>query len=227
MKVLKALIIASGLACSMPASAQEKMPDDFVRLRDLTANLKEDMRYAGPNNFTGAVVPGYRAPACWLRRDAAQALAKVAKTLQAQGWRLVTFDCYRPTDAVAAFVKWSKAPETGQTKAQYYPSFDKKNLFKLGYIATRSAHSTGLAVDAGAVKADGSPIDFGTEYDFLDPRSHTENPAMSAEVLASRRKLKAAFEAAGFENYRREWWHYTYKTAQTGRAANAPVTQSR
>jgi zinc D-Ala-D-Ala dipeptidase len=215
------------LTLAGPALAREKMPDDFVRLRDLTTNLVEDMRYAGPDNFTGAVVPGYEAPVCWLRRDAAVAVAKVAKSLESKGWKLVTFDCYRPKDAVAAFVAWSKAPETGQTKARYYPSFDKKNLFKLGYIATRSAHSTGLAVDAGAVKLDGSPIDFGTAYDFLDPRSNTENPEVSPQILANRRKLKAAFEFAGFENYRKEWWHFTFNTAKKGRAANAQVTENR
>jgi zinc D-Ala-D-Ala dipeptidase len=227
MRGVLAGMIVPGLACTLPVLAQEKMPDDFVRLRDLTSNLVEDMRYAGAENFTGAVVPGYHAPVCWLRRDAAAALAAVASTLEAQGWKIVTFDCYRPKDAVAAFVQWSKTPETGITKARHYPSFDKKDLFKLGYIATKSAHSTGLAVDAGAVKTDGAPIDFGTQYDFLDPRSHTENPAMGLKILANRRKLKAAFEAAGFENYRREWWHFTYRTSLKGRAVNAPVTERR
>lgn len=219
--------LAACLASVIPAKAKTFMPDDFVRLRDLTTKVVEEIRYGGADNFTGEVVPGYEAQVCWLRKDMAEALAEVADALDKEGWRLVVYDCYRPTDAVAAFVRWSKQPETGKTKADYYPNIDKKDLFKKGYIATKSVHSTGLAVDAGAFAKDGSAIDFGTHYDFLDVRSHTVSDLVSAPVLANRMKLKRFFEKAGFENYRREWWHFSFKSSIPGRASNAPVTQTR
>lgn len=220
-------LLAACFASIVPAKAKATMPDDFVRLRDLTTKLVEDMRYARPDNFTGEIVPGYEAPVCWLRKDTAEALAEVSEALDGEGWRLVVYDCYRPKDGVAAFMRWSKEPETGKTKADYYPNINKKDLFKKGYIATNSAHSTGLAVDAGAVAKDGTAIDFGTGYDFLDARSHTQSEAVSETVLGNRLKLMRVFENAGFQNYRREWWHYSFRSPKPGRASNAPVTERR
>jgi zinc D-Ala-D-Ala dipeptidase len=209
------------------AEAEPKMPADFVRLRDVTRLADEDMRYAGLDNFTGRKVDGYLAPVCWLRSDAAAALAKAAKDLDAIGWRLVVFDCYRPTRAVAAFLDWAKLPDDPSAKAKYYPRENKKDLFERGYLAKRSQHSNGTTVDAGAVRKDGKPLDFGTGYDFLDPRSATESAEVSAAAQANRRKLRAAFEKAGFSNYRREWWHFSFKSSAKPRASNAPVTESR
>jgi zinc D-Ala-D-Ala dipeptidase len=209
------------------AQAEPKMPADFVRLRDVTRLAAEDMRYAGAENFTGRKVNGYLAPVCWLRSDAAAALAKAAKGLDAIGWRLAVFDCYRPTRAVAAFLDWASLPDDPAAKAKYYPRENKKDLFKRGYLAKRSQHSNGTTVDAGAVRKDGKALDFGTGYDFLDPRSATESTEVSAAAQANRRKLRTVFLNAGFSNYRREWWHFSFKSGRTPRASNAPVTERR
>ena len=40
-------------AVTQSVRAEPKMPADYVRLRDVTALAVEDMRYAGPHNFTG------------------------------------------------------------------------------------------------------------------------------------------------------------------------------
>lgn len=209
------------------ARAEPKMPADFVRLRDVTSVAREDMRYAGPHNFTGAPVNGYVAPVCWLRDDVAAALAAAARELDALGWRLVVYDCYRPTRAVAAFLDWAKLPDDAADKAEFYPRENKKDLFKRGYLAKRSQHSTGTAVDAGAVRKDGGALDFGTSYDFLDVRSATESVDVSAAAQENRQKLRAVLEAAGFSSYRREWWHFSLKSGRKARASNAPVTEQR
>ena len=57
-------------------SIANTLPPDFVAIRDLTDLVMEDMRYPTANNFTGKVVPGYDAPKCWLRKEAAEALVK-------------------------------------------------------------------------------------------------------------------------------------------------------
>jgi D-alanyl-D-alanine dipeptidase len=64
-------------------------PPGFVRLADVAPGIEQDMRYAGSNNFTGAPVPGYRAPQCWLRREAALALARAQATAHRRGFDLV------------------------------------------------------------------------------------------------------------------------------------------
>ena len=68
---------------------------------------------------------------------------------------------------------------------------------------------------------------FGTAYDFLDVRSATDSAEVSAEAQANRLRLRAVFEAAGFSNYRREWWHFSFTSDRRARASNAPVTESR
>ena len=223
-----AFLAALGLICvSEGLAAEPEMPADFVRLRDVTALAVEDIRYAGPHNFTGAPVDGYLAPVCWLRGDAAAALGKVAKELDALGWRLVVYDCYRPTRAVTAFLEWAKLPDDAASRAEFYPRENKKDLFKRGYLAKRSQHSTGTTVDAGAVRKNGEALDFGTAYDFLDVRSATDSAEVSAAAQANRLRLRAVFEAAGFSNYRREWWHFSFTSDRRARASNVPVTESR
>ena len=181
-------------------------PPGFARLADVAPDIKQDMRYAGSNNFTGGPVPGYRAAQCWLRAEAAQALAAAQADARKHGFSLVVYDCYRPRRAVSAFVDWSRNTDE-RTKADYYPRLDKNTLFARGYIAENSMHSTGLAIDLGV-----EGWNFGTPFDFFDQRSWT-NSKMPATAHAHRATLVALMRRHGFDNYPREWWHYTLKGA--------------
>src|SRR6476660_9005373 len=113
-------LLLSALA-AIPASAAE-MPKDFVYLSDVDPSIEQDMRYAGADNFTGRPVPGYDAPECVLVRQAAEALKAVQAEVKAKGLLLKVYDCYRPAEAVAAFVAWSKAPDDPDSKATIRPS---------------------------------------------------------------------------------------------------------
>src|ERR1051325_3616464 len=88
------------LTLAFPAVAQQ-LPVGFVYLRDIDHAIAQDMRYAGPNNFTGAPLPGYDAAECVLREPAARALAAVRADLAPQGLGLKVYDCSRPARAVA------------------------------------------------------------------------------------------------------------------------------
>lgn len=190
----------------LPTHALAEPPPGFARLSEIAPDVAQDMRYAGPNNFTGRPVPGYRSPQCWLRADAARALAAAQADARAHGFSLVVYDCYRPRRAVSAFVEWSRNADQA-TKAEYYPRLDKSTLFARGYIAERSTHSTGLAVDLGV-----QGWNFGTPFDFFDKRSWTNSEARG-DARAHRDTLVALMRRHGFENYPREWWHYTFKGA--------------
>src|SRR5687767_6430907 len=98
-----------------PAQAQ-RLPPDFVYLRDVDATITQDMRYAGNDNFTGRALPGYDAAECVLRADAAQALQRVQAALAPSGLSLKVYDCYRPDRAVRAMARWSRSPEDGTTR---------------------------------------------------------------------------------------------------------------
>ncbi|MCL1499578.1 M15 family metallopeptidase [Xanthomonas nasturtii] len=189
----------------------------LVDVRGLAPAIALDMRYASSNNFTGRVVPGYVAPRCYLLRPAAEALARVAHTLNAQGYRLQVFDCYRPVRSVQAFVAWAADLQDQATKAQYYPQVDKRAL--LGdYIAPTSGHSRGATLDLGLLDCRSAPcraVDMGTDFDFFDARAHTDTPDISAAQRAKRRRLLRAMAAEGFANYPMEWWHFTLRPEPT------------
>ena len=142
--------------------------------------LIADMRYAGSHNFVGRPIDGYEAPHCLLTQAAADALAEVARDLAPRGLVIKVFDCYRPTRAVANFVRWARDLNDTAGKAEFYPNVDKRTLFRDGYIASHSGHSRGSTCDLTLAQADGRELDMGTPFDFFSPKSWTADPTISA-----------------------------------------------
>jgi D-alanyl-D-alanine dipeptidase len=226
------MIFAMVALVAQSAWSEEAIPPGFVRLRDVAPSIRQDIRYAGTFNFTGQVVPGYERAACILREPAARALGRAQARLSAEGFALKVYDCYRPERAVRAFVAWSRSRGGDSMKSVFYPALDKSSLFALGYIATHSRHSRGIAVDVGLARADAddvtssheggrcdgpfeqrvaeSSLDFGTAYDCFSDRSATASPDIPATARSNRDKLRRALAAEGFHNYAREWWHYEF-----------------
>ena len=236
------------LLAAAPAPARDQLPADFVYLRDVAPGIAQEIRYATPNNFTARPLPGYDAGECVLRRDAAEALAKVETDLAKDHLSLKAYDCYRPERAVRAMWRW--AHDGGRAgEPSFYPNTDKRELFTLGYIAARSKHSTGTAVDLTLIPLDTSPsahsrangnpgkeapctapaaqrapdnsLDMGTGFDCLDVKSYTRSAAITPAQRSARERLRAAMSAHGFRNYFREWWHYEYGSPQ--RAYDFPI----
>ena len=87
----------------------------MVDMRTLAPGIAQDIRYFGSENFVGARVDGYEAPRCWLKREAAEALARVERSLRSQHRQLRVFDCYRPARAVAHFMRWAADPNDVRT----------------------------------------------------------------------------------------------------------------
>jgi zinc D-Ala-D-Ala dipeptidase len=231
------------LLLALPAAARERLPADFVFLRDVAPGIAQEIRYATPNNFTAAALPGYDAGECVLRRDAARALAQVAQDLARQDLGLKTYDCYRPARAVAAMWRWAHDGARDGDK-RFYPNVDKRKLFSLGYIAAHSRHSAGTAVDLTLIRLPAAPpprggngpctapaanraadnsLDMGTAFDCLDVKSHTHSPALTPAQRSARQTLRAAMSAHGFRNYFREWWHYEFTGGAPPRAHDFPI----
>jgi D-alanyl-D-alanine dipeptidase len=197
---------------STPLTAQATMPATFVDAATVVDGLVADMRYFGTDNFIGRRIDGYEAPRCLLARPAAVALATVQRDLAAHGLGLKVFDCYRPTRAVAHFVRWARDVADVARKADYYPDVDKRDLFRLGYIASRSGHSRGATVDLTLVRrtaGQAEDIDMGTPFDFFSPKSWPANRSVSQEAQKNRAVLAAAMARGGFRPYDKEWWHFT------------------
>ncbi len=192
------------------ARAQEALPAGFVDAAAVVEGLVVDMRYFGDNNFVGQRIDGYERPRCLLTAQAANALAAIQRGLAARGVGLKVFDCYRPVRAVAHFVRWAQRIDDVKRKAEFYPNIDKRDLFKLGYIAARSGHSRGSTVDLTlARRADKAELDMGTPYDFSDPKSWTSDRSVSAEGRKNRALLIDAMTRGGFKSYHKEWWHFS------------------
>ena len=140
------------------AAQAQKLPAGFVYLRDVDPTIIQDMRYAGSNNFVGRPLRGYEAAECVVKREVGALLKSVQEELALQNLSLKMFDCYRPTRAVADMVAWSRDGKETVAGKRYNPAFSKADLFRLGYIATHSGHSTGAALDLSLVdlKADNS-----------------------------------------------------------------------
>jgi D-alanyl-D-alanine dipeptidase len=214
---LPAAMVSAIILSTIPVEAQigspatpPARPPAFVDGAAVIPGLVVDMRYFGSDNFVGARVDGYEAPVCILTQQAATALAAVQRDLKPRGYGLKVFDCYRPARAVRHFVRWARDPDTS-TKAEYYPHVAKGNLFREGYIASRSGHSRGSTVDLTLVKLPGDQeLDMGTPFDFLSPQSG-QNGKVSAEARANRRILADAMRARGFIPYDKEWWHFTLR----------------
>jgi zinc D-Ala-D-Ala dipeptidase len=198
------------LLWSLPALAQEKRPASFVDAATVVPGLAVEMRYVTDNNFVGRPIDGYEKPVCLLTRQAAQALAEVARDLAPRGLTLKVFDCYRPKRAVAHFLRWAQAIDDLKNKSAYYPALDKRRLFADGYIAVHSGHSRGSTVDLTLVGKAGE-LDMGTPFDFLSPRSNTLNPAIRGEAQQNRVLLTLAMSRRGFRAYDKEWWHFTLR----------------
>lgn len=168
----------------------------LVDVRQADSSIAVDMRYATINNFMGEVLPGYEANRAFLLKEVASAIARVQKSLAFRGLGLKIFDAYRPVRATEAMVRWTER-------------VNRPDLISGGYIASRSRHNLGVAVDLTLVDlATRAELDMGTPFDTFSPAAHTENAAGNA--ARNRQLLKAEMRAAGFVPYDMEWWHFSF-----------------
>lgn len=208
-----ALLLVMPVFARAEEMSRGTLPEGFVWLDAVAPAVRQDVRYAGANNFVGEPITGYDRASIVLTRPAAEALARVQAVLEAEGWGLLVFDGYRPQRAVLHFVRWAKDPGRQETKARYYPDVAKQELFTRGYIALESGHSRGSSVDLTLVRRqpDGSwvEVDMGTPFDFFGPESWPDSKTVTPIQRSHRDRLRAAMVEGGFTPYPQEWWHFT------------------
>ena len=232
--VISSIGLAGAPALSGEVLSGEALPGEFVYLRDIDASIIQDIRYAGANNFVGRPLAGYEAGECVIRRRVGLRLRTIQTALSRQNLALKVLDCYRPARAVADMVAWAQNGRETAAERRYSPQLSKTDLFRLGYIATRSGHSTGAALDLTLVdlKADNSAIvdprrayadctadvsarapegsvDMGTGYDCSDLKAHTTAKSITPAQRRWRKLLLEVMAGQGFVNYGKEWWHFS------------------
>jgi zinc D-Ala-D-Ala dipeptidase len=245
---VKTIVIALVVTAFVSPAYTQTLPGGFVFLRDVDPTIIQDIRYAGSNNFVGRPLAGYDAAECVVKRDVGRALKGIQQELAPRKLSLKMLDCYRPVRAVRDMVVWAQNGRETPAERRYNPAFSKKDLFRLGYIAEHSGHSTGAAVDLTLVDltADNSPrfdpdkayadctapasarapeasVDMGTGYDCSDVRAYTAANSTTSVQRRWRNMLVSAMAKQGFVNYSKEWWHFSLPGAG-GPAYDFPIT---
>ena len=229
---MKTSAVGFALIILATAAHAQTLPGGFVYLRDVDPTIIQDIRYASSNNFVGRPMRGYDAAECVVKREVALKLKAIQADLAKRKLSLKMFDCYRPARATADMLAWSR--DGKDSRRRFNPRFDKRDLFRLGYISPYSQHSTGAALDLTlvdltadnsatfdptrtyadctavvAARAPEGSIDMGTGYDCTDLKGHTASSAITPEQRHWRQELAAAMRSQGFVNYFREWWHFS------------------
>ena len=188
------------------------IPDGFVYINDIDSSIKIELRYSTLNNFTGKIIDGYKSNNAIISIQAAKALSQVQTDLLTRNLSLKIFDAYRPQMAVNYFINWSEDLSDTINKSLYYPKIEKSQLFPLGFIAEKSGHSRGSTVDLTIIDIKtNNELDMGTPYDFFGPESATNFINITDKQRSNRLLLLEIMTRNGFENYSKEWWHYTLK----------------
>ena len=152
-----------------------------------------NLSYRTKHNETGAPLPGYCENWALMHERAAFNLGQVQRSLRRKGVGLLILDAYRPVRATEALVRWAERTGRGGAVGTY--------------IARRSRHNTGSAVDITLVRVrDGKRLRMGG-FAF-GPSSHTYNA--SGRILRNRLTLKNAMERFRFSAYLNEWWHFEH-----------------
>ena len=182
----------------------------FVLLADYVPGIVQEIRYYSTYNFIGDRIDGYEEPCAILTVEAARALKAVSNEVNVQGYRLKIFDAYRPSVAVRHFVMWGLEDLDLRMKPYFYPELEKQELFKQGYIASKSTHSRGSTVDLTLLDMKtGKELDMGSPFDLFSELSHPDSKAVTEEQYRNRMLLRNVMLRNGFLPLDCEWWHFT------------------
>jgi D-alanyl-D-alanine dipeptidase len=192
-------------AAGPPASAQKDAPEQagtrahrragLVDVHRFAPGILVELSYRTKHNITGHRLPGYCEDWALMHEAAARNLGQVQRYLRRRGLRLLILDAYRPLRATLALVRWAERSGRADLVGTY--------------IARRSRHNTGSALDITLVRLrDGKRLRMGG-FDELGPGANTYNA--SGRILRNRLMLKSAMERFGFSGYWREWWHFEHR----------------
>lgn len=161
---------------------------NLVELKEISPQIRLEILYATPQNFTGQAV--YSSARCFLTPATARRIHRVQLSLEKRGLGLKVFDGYRPLSVQK--ICWKLVPD---------PRF-------VADPATGSRHNRGTAVDVTLIDERGCDLPMPTPYDEFSERAHCTYSGCSPDEALNRDLLGAAMSAEGFLPYPDEWWHF-------------------
>lgn len=179
------------LLCEDQREDASMQDHDLVRVRELIPEVLVDLRYAGPDNFTGQTI--YTFHDAYLRRGTAMKLAAAQSRLRQMGMQLKIWDAFRPVSA--QFRLWEVCPNST------YVANPHKGF---------SSHSRGNAVDVTLADAQGRELPMPTEFDCFSSLANRDYSDVKDPGAARNAKLlEDVMTESGFKPYFDEWWHYS------------------
>ena len=175
----------------------------LVDVQQMDSTILVELKYSTPDNFVGMDVYGELERA-YLQREPAAKLARAQSYLRQKHpeYRLLIYDAARPRSIQQ--ILWDTLQMPPKEKPKYVADP------KVGSI-----HNYGAAIDLTIARADGTPLDMGTSYDFFGALAYpTKEDEMlrlgklDKEQVQNRRLLREVMRQAGFTGIKTEWWHF-------------------
>lgn len=181
------------LRATPPREATSSRISDLVAVRALEPAIRLDIRYASTDNFMGQRI--YEQAGAFLQRPAAEAVARIHRTLATKGFGLLIHDAYRPWYVTKMF--WDATPPA--------------NRIFVADPAKGSRHNRGAAVDLTMFDlTTRRPVLTTGRYDEFSSRSYSNYVGGTDEQRWLRETLRTAMESDGFAVYPQEWWHFDF-----------------
>jgi zinc D-Ala-D-Ala dipeptidase len=169
---------------------------EMVDLKKAIPGILLDLRYNTSNNFMHTRLY-IDANTTYMRKSAADALAKVQLVLKEKGMGLKIFDAYRPYSVTEKM--WVPVQD------DRYAADPKKG----------SGHNRGTAVDLTLIyRSSGKELTMGTGFDNFSDTAHHAFTNLPDAILQNRLLLKQTMEENGFKALDTEWWHYSLPNAK-------------
>lgn len=193
-----------------------------LSLKHCSSPIPVHLSYASPQNFTGKIVPGYKAEEIHIgliSQKAALQLCEIQEFLILNyGCILLIYDAYRPIQASQYFLEWCQHPELNEldkkNKRLYYPHVSKNKLIELGYVAVNPTMPLTDSVDV--ILADvvtKQPLDMGSPYNLFDPLSHknTDIKQIGPDAKRYRSILDLVMQRFRFSSFENNYWRFQFR----------------
>ena len=150
--------------------------------------IELDILYATKKNFTGKQI--YKKRDCYLHKAAIPNFEKSIELAIKLNLKLKIFDAFRPTEA--QWKLWEHTPD------ENFIANPRKG----------SPHSRGVAIDLTLINKNNSELYMGTDFDSFSSKSFHGDTSVSKEAQKNRFILLGIMMSAGWDFYKKEWWHY-------------------
>jgi len=169
----------------------EPADSDFVRVTDYIPGIRQELKYAPEDNFTGQVIYDFRD--AYLRYGTVKKLKAVSEDLAEMGLYIKIWDGFRPVSAQEKL--WQVCPD---------PTYVSHP------VTGRRAHCRGNAVDVTLYDLQtGELLDMPTGFDDFSKRADRNYADCTQTQKENALLLENAMKDCGFKPYSAEWWHYT------------------